>query len=266
MSTTNKFHYYSDLSFNIWPLIVSLNLISLFLRLSLRFHKFVNFNVILFFINLFLIILSVLNWFKEFNSEFNLVGSDNFSMDNLLKSFFLLFILSEIMVFFSIFWTFYFFYFYNNMEIGLIWPPFNIKMFDFTKIPFINTFILLISRVTLTIRHNNLTVGEFKKVNSFIFYTITLGLVFRYMQMNEYNDSYFCIRDSNFSSIFFLLTGLHGIHVILGSLILLAVLAKCIKINRIVNSFSSFEIGAWYWHFVDLVWLFVFYSLYYLNF
>ena len=152
-----------------------------------------------------------------------------------------------------------------RIEIGALWPPFNIIMFNPYIIPLLNTIILLSLGVFVTWYHYSLIFGsKFTRFVSLLF-TILLGVVFSLFQILEYSESSFTISDSVFGSIFFISTGFHGMHVLIGTLFLLV---NLIRIR--INNFSSlhhfgFEAAAWYWHFVDVVWLFLYLLVYFIN-
>ena len=150
-------------------------------------------------------------------------------------------------------------------EIGSLWPPLNIIIFNPYIIPLLNTIILLSSGIFVTWCHYSLIFGsKFIRFISLLF-TIFLGVIFTLLQVLEYNEASFTISDSVFGSIFFISTGFHGLHVLIGTIFLLINL-----IRIIINNFSSlhhfgFEAAAWYWHFVDVVWLFLYLLVYFIN-
>jgi cytochrome c oxidase subunit 3 len=92
--------------------------------------------------------------------------------------------------------------------------------------------------------------------------TIALGIIFTIFQGFEYIEAPFCISDSAFGSTFFIATGFHGLHVIIGSIFLAVSLIRFIKLNASRQHIVGFECAAWYWHFVDVVWLFLYSILY----
>ena len=147
---------------------------------------------------------------------------------------------------------------------GLRWPPVNLEFFDFLGVPLINTLILLSSGLTITISHFYLINGEKKKSNLWLILTITLGIIFSLFQLIEYKNSFFSIRDGRFGSSFFVLTGFHGIHVLIGSIFLITTIIRSSFLRSATKNFVRFELSSWYWHFVDVVWIFLYCFLYYL--
>jgi cytochrome c oxidase subunit 3 len=135
-------------------------------------------------------------------------------------------------------------------------------------IPTINTALLLTSGVTLTIAHHALRENHRGKLNFWLAVTILLGFVFVAFQAYEYMHAY---RDLNlkltsgiFGSTFFMLTGFHGFHVCVGAIMLTVVLARCARGHFKPNHHFAFEGAAWYWHFVDVVWLGLYILVYWL--
>lgn len=121
------------------------------------------------------------------------------------------------------------------------------------NVPLINTIVLISSGVTVTLRHNFILSNKKLGFNFFLFLTIFLGIIFTLLQGLEYNSSFFSLRDASFGTIFFVLTGFHGLHVLIGTAFLLAIIIRSLKISGSHSRFSSFELASWYWHFVDVV-------------
>lgn len=177
----------------------------------------------------------------------------------------ILFITSEIFFFLSFFWAFFHSSLSPDIFIGQRWPCKGIKSFNPIGIPLINTLILLRSGVTLTTSHHFIILGNKKNCNNFLLITIILGIYFSLLQFIEYKEASFTIADSVYGSTFFISTGFHGIHVLIGTMFLSVCLIRETK-----NHFSSyhhfgFEAAAWYWHFVDVVWLFLYIFIYWLG-
>lgn len=208
-------------------------------------------------------------WFYEIILEKNL-GSHNSLMGSLFRGGMMLFILREVCFFFGFFWRF-FYYRINPLFLNIkkfnSWPPF--LAIDTWRIPFIKTLFLVCSGVTLTWSHHiilrylclNKTLFFF--VNLGFFFTIALGGVFEAFQFKEYLFNFFSINRTVYGSKFYLLTGFHGFHVLMGLFILIIVWARfnCGHFKR--TEHNHLLLGAWYWHFVDVVWLFLFVFVYY---
>ncbi len=133
-------------------------------------------------------------------------------------------------------------------------------------LPFINTVILLISSVTLTISHHALLVGDRARQRNFLAITVVLGLIFLCLQVEEYIHAYtemgLTLKSGIYGSTFFMLTGFHGLHVTIGTIMLIIMLVRTMKGHLTPDNHFAFEAAAWYWHFVDVVWLFLFLAVY----
>jgi len=135
-------------------------------------------------------------------------------------------------------------------------------------IPAINTLLLLSSGVTVTIAHHALKHDQRGKLNLFLFFTIVLGVTFLFLQAHEYAEAYekldLTLHSGIYGSTFFMLTGFHGLHVTLGAIMLTVILFRCLKGHFTPDHHFGFEAVAWYWHFVDVVWLGLFIFVYWL--
>lgn len=174
----------------------------------------------------------------------------------------ILFIVSEVMFFFALFWAFFHSSLSPSIEIGAVWPPKGIIPFDPWKIPLLNTIILLTSGASVTWAHHALVAGNRSEVIDALLFTVALGLIFTMFQAYEYAHAFFSIKDTVYGSVFYLATGFHGFHVIIGTLFLMACLLRHFNYHFTDKHHFGFEAAAWYWHFVDVVWLFLFVSIY----
>lgn len=176
----------------------------------------------------------------------------------------LLFILSEVLFFFSFFWAYFHSCWGVTPGLGYFWPPFGFNgiIVDPYGIPLLKTVILLSSGATVTWAHYRLLSNLHKETEIAIFLTCLLGFIFLGFQMNEYIKRRFSLRSLVYGSVFYMLTGFHGFHVTIGSIFLLVCFFRQIfsQFNSLVH--VGFEAAAWYWHFVDVVWLFLFICLY----
>jgi len=170
----------------------------------------------------------------------------------------------------------------GDLDNKLLWPDFvaqwgNVgpagtieafKMMTPFPIPTINTALLLSSGVTLTIAHHALIAGNRSKTSMFLFFTILLGACFMGLQAHEYMDAYselnLKLTSGIYGSTFFLLTGFHGFHVTMGAIMLSVVLYRHLKGHFTPTHHFAFEGAAWYWHFVDVVWLGLYVVVYWL--
>lgn len=212
-------------------------------------------------LSFFFIILCLLLWFKDIIRE-RITGIHTHKLELRLRAGMLLFILSEIFFFFSFFWCFLDRAVSPTIEYGLIWPPKRIVSISFYSVPLLNTIILLTRGVTITWAHHSLVRNDFNNTVLSMAITILLGIFFIYVQIEEYIFSSFSIADGVYGSIFYMATGFHGLHVMGGTCFLFYVLVRVLKNILRFNHHFSFEARAWYWHFVDVVWLFLYLVVY----
>lgn len=152
---------------------------------------------------------------------------------------------------------------YSRLEAtGGIWPPQGIEVFDAWRLPFLNTLILLLSGCTLTFSHHALLHDDRSGFKGGLLATIILGLVFSGLQVVEYMHAPFAFKESVYGGTFFMATGFHGFHVIVGTLFLLVCYFRALKGHFKPDHHFGYEAAAWYWHFVDVVWLFLFAAIY----
>ncbi len=175
----------------------------------------------------------------------------------------ILFITSEVMFFVAWFWSFFKAALYPTEAAGGSWPPPGIETLDAFHIPLINTLILLCSGVAVTWAHHALVHENNRKVLiRGLAIGIVLGLIFTSLQVYEYANATFAYSGNIYGANFFMATGFHGFHVIVGTIFLFVCLLRAMKGDFTPTQHVGFEAAAWYWHFVDVVWLFLFASIY----
>jgi cytochrome c oxidase subunit 3 len=142
------------------------------------------------------------------------------------------------------------------------WPPKGIEVIDPFHFPLLNTLILLCSGTTVTYAHHALIHGDRQGLKTGLWATILLGLLFSSIQAYEYLHAPFGFKGLNYSAAFYMATGFHGFHVIVGTVFLIVCLIRTYKGHFTPRQHFGFEAAAWYWHFVDVVWLFLFIAVY----
>jgi len=253
---------YFILNLRPWPILIAFNIFNLIVSNII----ILNFNINIFFIrNLILIIIIIITWWRDIIRERTFIGNHNFYIINLIKFRIILFIISEIFLFISFFWNFLHNSLAPSIELGLNWPPKNIEFFNPILIPILNTTILLTSRFTVTLAHFYLLNNNKKKTINLINLTIILSIYFLILQIIEYKQATFTFSDSVFGSSFYIATGFHGLHVIIGTLFLIINLIRIFKLHLSFIHHIRFELAAWYWHFVDIIWLFLYITFYWWN-
>ncbi len=173
-----------------------------------------------------------------------------------------LFIASEVMFFSAFFWAYFDTALYPREVIGGVWPPKDIHTFDPFDMPFMMTLVLLLSGTTVTWAHHAILEGKQKDAVRALGITVALGLSFSCLQALEYHHAEFTIKSGIFGSTFYMATGFHGLHVIIGTIFLAVCWYRAAKGHFTPQSHFGLEAAAWYWHFVDVVGLFLFVSVY----
>ncbi len=173
-----------------------------------------------------------------------------------------LFISSEIMFFVAFFWAFFDGSLYPKEAIGYVWPPKTIHAIEAFDLPFLMTMILLLSGCTVTWAHHAILEGKRQEASKALLITIILGALFTFFQGFEYYHATFHFKENIYSSAFYMATGFHGFHVLVGTIFLIVSYFRNEKGHFTPESHFGFEAAAWYWHFVDIVWLFLFTAVY----
>ncbi len=225
------------------------------------------------------IVFTMANWWTDIVKEAN--EGDHTPVVSLgLRYGMILFILSEIMFFVAWFWIFFeMALFHHVRELSPIdevraawssWPPKGVETLDPWHFPLINTLLLLLSGTTVTWAHHALQIGDRKEARNGLILTIVLGALFSCVQAYEYREiiteKLFFNTDASsaglYGSSFFMATGFHGFHVMIGTIFLAVCLFRLLGGAFSAKQHFGFEAAAWYWHFVDVVWLFLFAFIY----
>nr|QNP08397.1 cytochrome c oxidase subunit III [Cynoglossus melampetalus] len=242
-----------------WPLTGAIAALLLTSGLAMWFH----FNeIFLMTSGLILLTLTAVQWWRDVTREGTFQGHHTTSVQKGLRYGMILFIVSEVLFFLGFFWAFYHSSLAPTPELGGAWPPSGIIPLNPFEVPLLNTAVLLASGVTVTWAHHSIVAGERKQAIHALFFTIALGAYFTLLQALEYYEAPFTIADGVYGSTFFVATGFHGLHVIIGSTFLLVCLLRQIRYHFTSTHHFGFEAAAWYWHFVDVVWLFLYVSIY----
>nr|YP_004734071.1 cytochrome c oxidase subunit III [Thulinius sp. DVL-2010]ADK97597.1 cytochrome c oxidase subunit 3 [Thulinius sp. DVL-2010] len=255
----SQFHFFHIISPSPWPLIVGIFAMN---SLASVIFMIMNHNNFILLLNTLLLMITVTSWWKDISKESSFQGYHSTQVMSGLRAGMLLFIISEILFFVSFFWMFFHSSLAPTMEIGNIWPPLGIQAMNPFQIPLLNTVILLSSGITVTWAHHSMMKNKMKMTHNSLLLTIILGVYFTILQGWEYWDASFTFSDSIFGSSFFIATGFHGLHVIIGTIFL------WVSFERFKSGLLSqthhlgFEMSIWYWHFVDVVWLFLYSFLY----
>nr|YP_009443918.1 cytochrome c oxidase subunit III [Stimulopalpus japonicus]ATU07139.1 cytochrome c oxidase subunit III [Stimulopalpus japonicus] len=256
---THNYHPYHLVNVSPWPLtgaigtlITASGLIELF--------NFYSMNLMI--MGLLIILFTMFQWWRDIVRESTYQGLHSIKVAKGMRWGMILFITSEVFFFLSFFWAFFHSSLAPSPEIGLMWPPKGIQPFNPIQIPLLNTIILLSSGFTITWAHHSIMKNNFSQTTQGLTLTILLGFYFTLLQGFEYWEASFSISDSIYGSSFFMATGFHGLHVIIGTIFITTMLMRHFNTHFSKTHHFGFEAAAWYWHFVDVVWLFLYISIY----
>jgi cytochrome c oxidase subunit 3 len=288
-----KNHDYHILAPSIWPLIGAFSALAMAAGGIMWMHKAEG-GGILFFAGVIGVLFTMFSWWADVIKEAH-QGDHTPVVQLHLRYGMILFIASEVMFFVGWFWAFFDFslfpapvmYDVATHTTSLItdaaqgaaqWPPKGLQVLNPFEFPLLNTFILLLSGTTVTWAHHALIhgqrggektglwgllgVGNRDGVLKGLWLTIVLGVLFSSIQAYEYSGAPFPFKGLNYGASFFMATGFHGFHVMIGTVFLTVCLVRAYRGDFTPRQHFGFEAAAWYWHFVDVVWLFLFVSIY----
>jgi cytochrome c oxidase subunit 3 len=260
-STTTHVHPFHIVDPSPWPFVASFGALCLTFGAVLYIHSYAG-GGRLFFLGICLVLLVIYLWWRDIVREGTFEGQHTSVVQQGLRIGIILFIVSEVIFFVAFFWAFFHSSLSPVFQIGGVWPPEAIQVINPWEIPLLNTVILLSSGCTVTWAHHALVAGAKKSGIIGIAVTIGLAVIFTALQLIEYKTAPFSISDGIYGSVFYLATGFHGFHVLIGT-IFLTICALRWQANHFSRQHHfGFEAAAWYWHFVDVVWLFLFISIY----
>ena len=252
-------HPYHIVDESPWPLYGSMGGLYLTSGIVSWFH--LN-DLSLFFIGAVLLALVMYQWWRDIRREGAIQGLHSAIVELGLRWGILLFITSEVFFFVRFFWAYFHASLRPNIEVGSLWPPAGINPFNPFGVPLLNTIVLVSSGVGVTWAHHALIEGDYDQIKRGLIITVALGVYFTMLQGLEYYEASFSFADGVYGSTFFIATGFHGLHVLVGTLFLLVCLLRHFKREFRAAHHFGFEAAAWYWHFVDVVWLFLYLALY----
>nr|YP_010132034.1 cytochrome c oxidase subunit III [Periscepsia handlirschi]QQD89768.1 cytochrome c oxidase subunit III [Periscepsia handlirschi] len=257
--STHSNHPFHLVNYSPWPLTASIGVMTIVAGMVKWFHQY---NNSLFMLGNLITIMTMLQWWRDVTRESTFQGLHTYMVTTGLRWGMILFILSEVLFFSSFFWAFFHSSLSPSIELGTLWPPSGIYSFNPFQIPLLNTIILLTSGISVTWAHHSLMKSNYSQATQGLFFTVLLGIYFSILQAYEYLESSFTMADSIYGSTFFMATGFHGLHVLIGTTFLLVCLIRHLSNHFSKNHHFGFEAAAWYWHFVDIIWLFLYVSIY----
>jgi len=245
--------------FSPWPILGSITItcIPVGLIIYVRYH-----SSILIFYGIIITAFIAYLWWRDITREASYQGLHTSHVISGLKIGVILFIVSEICFFFAFFWAYFHRRLSPTIEIGSIWPPTGIITLQIFQVPLLNTAVLLLSGVTVTWAHHRIEEGKYYPSIQGLTLTVILGIYFLFLQYGEYIETSFAIADSVYGRTFFIATGFHGLHVAVGATFLFICLIRLSFFHFSKSHHVGFLAAAWYWHFVDVVWLFLYVRIY----
>ena len=261
-----KQHDYHLVNPSVWPIVGS---IAVFITALGAVQYMHNDMPWLFFIGLLGVAYTMLAWWRDVLHEAQ--NGDHTPVVQLHHRYgMILFIASEVMFFVAWFWAYFDASLFPGDAIntarqelfGGVWPPKGIETFDPWHLPLINTLILLTSGTTVTWAHHALQQNDRQGLIRGLVLTVLLGAAFTGFQVYEYMHAAFDFSGHIYGATFFMATGFHGFHVLIGTIFLFVCLMRALAGHFTPEQHFGFEAAAWYWHFVDVVWLFLFIVIY----
>ena len=260
----SKTHDYHILPPDIWPLLGAGSALMFTTGMVLFMHSLSYWHFVLGFAIAGLIA-TFFSWFSKIVHEAN-TGYHTPVVQLHLRYGMILFIASEVMFFVGWFWSWFDFALFPNALTDVVGGQFPPKAIEAVMNPFdlplLNTLVLLCSGTTVTWAHHCLIHGDRRGLKTGLWLTILLGLLFTSIQAYEYSHAPFGFGQNTYGSAFFMATGFHGFHVMIGTTFLIVNLVRAYRGDFTPKQHFGFEAAAWYWHFVDVVWLFLFAAVY----
>lgn len=254
-------HPYHMVDVSPWPLLTSFAVLTMMISAVLYFNNLQNSGILLS-MGLTRTFFAFVLWFRDITTEGTYLGDHTLIVQKGLTMGVALFIVTEAFFFLSIFWRYFHSSLSPTVELGSHWPPAGIEALNPFAIPLLNTILLLSSGATVTYAHHALIEGDRKATLLGTTMTLVFAILFTALQGVEYVNAGFTIADGAYGSCFFFSTGFHGLHVIIGTAFIGVAFFRIIQYHLTDHHHLGFESSILYWHFVDVIWLFLYVSIY----
>lgn len=266
--SSNHSHPYHLVDPSPWPALASIALFTGAIGAAMFMHD-VKGGALVLGLGFAVVLYTMFVWWRDVVKEARVDKAHTEAVSRGLRAGMALFITSEVLFFAAFFWAFFG---ASTLPVAPVeevwqifegtWPPEGIQAFDPFKLPFLNTLILLLSGTSCTWAHYAILQNDQKNTITALWYTVILGFLFSGLQAYEYSHAAFGFTDGIYASTFYMATGFHGFHVFVGTIFLCVCLSRAQKGHFTPEKHLGFEFAAWYWHFVDVVWLFLFVFVY----
>lgn len=254
-------HPYHMTAVSPWPLLASASVLAMLSSAALWFNGIDHAGTLLL-LGMLSVISAASLWFKDVVTEGTHLGLHTRIVQQCLSLGVSLFIVTEAMLFVSVFWAYFHSSLSPTVELGSSWPPVGLVPLSPITVPLLNTLLLVSSGASVTYGHHAMFQGARGPALAGMLLTVVLALVFTGLQYLEYDVAGFSLTDGAYGSCFYFSTGLHGMHVAVGTLFLTAALARLAAYHFTKGHHLGLESAILYWHFVDIVWLFLYLSVY----
>nr|YP_008578707.1 cytochrome c oxidase subunit 3 [Candida bohioensis]AGW07353.1 cytochrome c oxidase subunit 3 [Candida bohioensis] len=244
-----------------WPMYTSFSLMDLALSLGLTSHGYMS-SLLPMFLSTLCMLYSMTLWFKDIMAESTYLGDHTMAVKRGINQGFLLFVVSEILIFASLFWAYLASAMNPTMDLGMTWPPVGMPAISPAELPLTNTIVLLASGVTVTYAHHALINGNRTNTLYGFIYTTLLMALFVFFQYLEYKYAGFTMTDGVYGSTFYSLTGLHGLHMIMLTIMLIMCTYRVYNYDFTSTSHVGAETTMLYLHVLDVMWLFMYMMVY----
>lgn len=259
MKLNHQVHPFHLVTYSPWPVLASIaSLISTIgIVLSVNGYKS---RVLV--IGIILVILTMVLWFIDILTEACLMGQTTTKVSRSMTIGFILFMISEVFIFGTLFWAYFHSSISPSIELGSTWPPVGIRTVDNRELPLTNTIILLTTGATMTAAHNKFITRKYEEVVRYITITIILLIVFMVFQGIEYKYAGFTITDSVFGSVFYITTSMHFLHILIATIYLIVIMYRIINSKMTNNGIGSFEYCVLALHCYDILWIIIYLGFY----